>query len=99
MHTALEELLESAAHYVGIFPVVGWAGSVARERTDESAVLDASHIVGSGAGIEAAGPLLLIQPGKGALGNETFAKEIVFRFRTVNPMNVVGSAKLGHLLD
>ena len=88
LHAALEELLEPAAHDVGIFPVVGGAGGIFGEGADERAVFDAGDIVGSGAGVEASGPLLLIEAGEGAGVDEAIAEEIVLRLGSVDPVNV-----------
>ena len=65
-HAAAEELLELLAHHEGVFPVVGGAGVVFGERADEGAVFDAGDVVGRGAGVEAAGPELLVEPDEGA---------------------------------
>ena len=98
-HAAAEELLELLAHDEGVFPVVGGAGVVFGEGADEGAVFDAGDVVGGGAGVEAAGPELLVEAGEGAGGDELVAEVVVFGLGAVDPVDGVGLAEVGHLFD
>ena len=99
LHAAAEELLELAAHDVGVFPVVGGAGVVLGERADEGAVFDAGDVAGAGAGEEAAGPELLVEFGEGASLDELVAEEVVLGLGAVDPVDVIGLGEVGHLFD
>ena len=92
-----EELLELAAHGEGVFPVVGGTGGVFRERADEGAIFDAGYVVGGGPGIEAAGPELLVEAGKGAGLDEAIAEKVVLGLGAVDPVDGVRLGKIGHL--
>ena len=48
-HRAAEQLLEPPPHLVGVFPVVGGARRLLRERADEGAVLDPRDVARVGA--------------------------------------------------
>ncbi len=98
-HGAAEELLELAAHHEGVFPVVGGAGVVFREGADEGAVFDAGDVVGGGAGVEAAGPEILVETGERAGLDELIAEEVVLSLGAVDPVDVVGLAEVRHLFD
>ncbi len=99
LHAALEELLQTAAHDVWIFPVIGGAGGVARERTDKRAVFDAGNVIRCRAGVVASGPFFLIEAGEGSGINEAIAEEVVFRPGAIDPVDGIGAAKLRHFFD
>ena len=96
---AAEELLQLAAHLEGVFPVVGGAGVVLGERADEGAVFDARDVVGRGAGVEAAGPHLLVELEEGAGLDQLVAEQLVLCLRAVDPVDGRGLGELGHLFD
>ena len=60
-HRAAEQLLQLAAHLVRVFPVVGRARRLLRERADEGAVLDPRDVARVGARVVAARPELLVE--------------------------------------
>ncbi len=95
---AAEQAFQLAAHVEGIFPVVGGAGAIFREGTDEGAVLDARDIVRVGAGVIAARPELLVQLDESAARDHLGAEVIVFFLRTIHPVDGGRLGQLGHLL-
>ena len=99
LHAPVEELLQLLAHLERIFPVVGGASVIFRERADEGAVLDARDIVGIRARVETARPQLLIELGEGAAVNHLGTKLVVFFLRPVHPMNGGGFGESRHLFD
>ena len=98
-HRAAKERLELLAHDEGIFPVVGGAGIVLGERTDEGAVLHAGDIVGRAAGVEAARPLGFREPGEGAGLDQPIAEPGVLFCRAIDPVDASRLAEIGHLVD
>ena len=96
-HAAAEELLELLTHHEGVFPVVGRAGVVLGEGADEGAVFHAGDVVGCGAGVEAAGPELLVEFGEGSCLDELIAEVVVFGLAAVDPVNASGLGEVGHL--
>src|SRR5947208_5985514 len=60
-HRATKELLQLTSHNEGIFPVIGRAGIVLRQRANKGTVFNAGNIVWCRPGVEAARPQLLIQ--------------------------------------
>src|SRR6267378_2731227 len=40
LHGSVEKLLQFSTHLVGLFPIVGWASAIPRERADEGAIFD-----------------------------------------------------------
>jgi hypothetical protein len=87
VHAALEELLETAAHYVGVFPVIRGTRGIAREGTYKGAVFNASDIVRRRASVIASGPLFLIEARESAGGNEPIAEKVILRLRTIDPVD------------
>ena len=98
-HAAGEELLDPLAHDIGVFPVVGGAGVVLGERADEGALLDARDIGGRGAGIETAGPLLIVEREEGAGLDQLVAEEVVLLLSAGDPVDALGLGEFGHLFD
>jgi hypothetical protein len=99
LHAAFEKLLEAAAHYIWVFPIVCGAGCVARQRTDKSSVLYRGDIVWGRTSAEASRPLLLIKTREGAGSYEPIAEKVILRLGTVDPVNGVGTAEIRHLFD
>jgi hypothetical protein len=98
-HDAVKEALEFPAHFVRVFPVVGGAGGVLGERTDEGAILDAGDIGGVRAGVVAAGPEVLVESRECAAFDHLLAEEVVFFLRAVTPMDGGGLGERGHFID
>ncbi len=98
-HGAGEELFHPLAHDEGVFPVVGGAGVVLGEGTDEGAVLHARHIGGHGARVEAAGPLLVVEREEGAGLHQLVAQHLVLVLRAGDPVDVRRLGEFGHLFD
>src|ERR1017187_5180093 len=99
LHAAFEEVLEAAPHHIWVFPIVGRPGSIARKGTDIGAIFNARHIARDGSRIVAARPALLIGAYKCARRDKAFAEEVVLSLRSVNPMDGVWPAEVGHLFD
>src|ERR1019366_8565950 len=99
LHAAFEEVLEAAPHHIWVFPIVGRPGSIARKGTDIGAIFNARHIARDGSRIVAARPALLIEAYKCARRDKAFAEEVVLSLRSVNPMDGVWPAEVGHLFD
>ena len=97
-HAAAEDLLQLAVHLVRLDPVVGGAGVVARERADEGAVFHPGDVVGRGAGVKAAWPLLVIEWEEGAGFDQPIAQPVVFGLGAVDPVDGCGLGEIGHLL-
>ncbi len=99
LHAAAEQLLEFLAHLKRVDPIVGGAGAVFRERTNEGAVFDAGDIVGVGPGVEAARPEILVELGEGAGVDQLLAQIVVFFLRTIDPMNGSRLGEGRHLVN
>ena len=73
LHAAVEQTLERLAHFKGIDPVIGRAGSFFGEGTDEGAVLDARNIARIRSRKKTARPLFLVQLDEGAGSDHLYA--------------------------
>ena len=86
-HCAAEEALQLAAHVERVFPVVGGAGRILRERTDEGAVFDARDIVRIGTRVKAPRPEVLIHLQESAAGDHLGAEPVVLFLRPIHPVD------------
>ena len=98
-HAAFEEGFQLFAHDERVFPVVGGAGVVLGERADEGTVFDAGHVVGSGTGVEAAGPLFVVKGEEGAGFDELGAEAVVLGLGAIDPVDGRGLGEVGHFFD
>jgi hypothetical protein len=92
----LEEWAKGFLHGGGVHPIVGRTGVFFAFRADVGAVLDTSHIAGVRKAGIAVGPLLSIKGNERACGHESAAHQIVFLFRSITPIDLMGLGQCHH---
>ena len=98
-HAAVEQLAQGLLHGDGLDPVVGRPGVVPAAAADEGPVLHPGHVRRVGEGQVAAGPLLRVEPPERPLLDQQVAEPVVLLLRPVAPVDLLGPAELGHLVD
>ena len=98
-HRAPEQAVERGPHLGRRPPVVGGAGVDLGLGADEGAVLDPGDVVRVGAGPERVGPLLGVEGGEGARLDELLHEELALVVGAVEPVDGVGLAERGDLVD
>ena len=101
-HATVVQLCQDGFHLLGVHPVVGGAGVVLVDGADEGGILDASHVVGIGAGVDGTWLLVRIQSHEGAGLHEFLHEALVLLVGAVEEVDGAGIGQgcdLLHPLD
>ena len=77
-HRTVEHFLQTTAHRKWLFPIVGWASRIFRERADEGAIFNARHIRRMRARVIATRPKLFVELDKRAALDHLGLEHLVF---------------------
>ena len=98
-HAPVEQAQQLLLHLGGVGPVVRGAGFVPGLGANKGPVFDARHVAGMRAGQVTARTFLGVEFDKGAAFHHQVAERLIFRVRTVTPVNAFRLAEFGHFLD
>ena len=98
-HAPVEQAQQLLLHLVGVGPVVRGAGLVLGFGANKGPVFDARHVAGMRAGQVTTRTFLRIQFDQRAAFDHQVAERLVFRVRTVTPVNAFRLAEFGHFFD